>query len=157
MGVSHFSAENFIQKYGKEGENISFISNRARMEEIWQYYAKKWADYGKQVVWQFGLRGKADQAVWKADPSVPNSMEKRGQIITDAIQTQYDIVRTLLGTDDFHSTATLWNEGSELFGKTNYIYLPKFLRNLQAFMQRMVLPCSYILELREVQALGFAR
>ena len=124
MGVSHFSAENFIQKYGEEGENISFISNRVRMEEIWQYYANKWAVYGKQVVWQLGLRGKADQAVWKADPSVPNSMEMRGQIITDAIQTQYDIVCKTLGTDDFHSTATLWNEGSELFGK-GHLKLPQ--------------------------------
>ena len=55
---------------------------------------------------------------------MPNSMEVRGQIITDAIQTQYNIVRETLGVDDFHSTATLWNEGSILFGK-GYLKLPQ--------------------------------
>lgn len=124
MGVSHFSAESYIQKYGEEGEEISFFSNRSRMEEMWRYYAQKWAVYGKQVVWQFGLRGKADVAIWETDSSVPLSMEARGQIISDAIQTQYDIVSEVLGTDEFYSTTTLWNEGSGLY-EEGYLSFPK--------------------------------
>ncbi len=124
MGVSYFGADNYMKKRGYENEAVSFISNRARMEEIWNYYAKKWAKYGDRVVWQLGLRGKADEAVWKADPSISSSMEDRGYIITDAIGTQYDIVRKTLGTENFYSTATLWNEGSELYGK-GYLKLPK--------------------------------
>lgn len=116
MGVSYFAADNYIKKRGYEGEQVSFINNRKRMEEIWRYYAEKWAKYAGHVVWQLGLRGKADVAVWKSDPNVPLSMEARGGIITDAIQTQYDIIRQTLHTDCFYSTATLWNEGSKLYG-----------------------------------------
>lgn len=124
MGVSYFTAENYMKKYGNEGEEISFFSNRTRMEEMWKYYAKKWAVYGKQVVWQFGLRGKADVAIWETDSSVPMSMEARGQIISDAIQTQYNIVNEVLGTDEFYSTTTLWNEGSGLY-EEGYLSFPK--------------------------------
>ena len=123
MGVSYFGADNYLKRHGYGDETVSFLTNRARMEEIWRYYAEKWAKYGTQVIWQLGLRGKADQAVWKSDPTIPNSMETRGQIITDAIQTQYDIIRAATQTEHFHSTATLWNEGSELYGK-GFLKLP---------------------------------
>jgi len=124
MGVSYFTADSYIQTYGKEGEDVSFISNRSRMEEIWRYYAKKWATYGKQVVWQLGLRGKGDTAVWETDSKAPMSMKERGQIISDAIQTQHDIIREILGTGDFYSTSTLWNEGSGLY-EEGYLQFPK--------------------------------
>ena len=124
MGVSYFGAENYLKKRGLDNEAISFITNRERMVEIWRYYAEKWAKYGDKVIWQLGLRGKADQAVWQADPSVPQSMKDRGGIISDAISAQYEIVRNTLKTDDFYSTATLWNEGSVLYGK-GYLQLPK--------------------------------
>ena len=124
MGVSYFAAEHYMQTRGHENEAVSFISNRARMEEIWRYYAKKWQKYGRQVIWQLGLRGKGDQAVWVSDPTVPVSMADRGGIITDAIRTQYNIVKETLGTEDFYSTATLWNEGSQLYGE-GYLKMPE--------------------------------
>lgn len=123
MGVSFFGAEKYLKRNGYADEQLSFIQNRDRMVEIWTYYAKKWAKYASHVVWQLGLRGKGDQAVWQADPNVPDSMETRGAIITDAINTQYEIIRSVLNTDDFYSTATLWNEGSELCGM-GYLKLP---------------------------------
>ncbi len=123
MGVSYFGAKRYLQKRGCEGEEISFISNRERMEEIWGYYAKKWARYGAHVIWQLGLRGKGDQAVWKSDPNAPITMEARGDIITDAIQTQYRLIQETLGDARFYSTATLWNEGSELYGN-GFLKLP---------------------------------
>lgn len=123
MGVSYFGAKNYLKKRGCEGETVSFIHNRSRMEELWRYYAKKWAKYKDRVVWQLGLRGKGDEAVWRSDPSIPISMEARGDIITDAIKTQYDIIEKTVGSDRFYSTATLWNEGSELYGK-KYLRLP---------------------------------
>lgn len=124
MGVSYFAADNYMKKHGFENEEVSFISNRKRMEEIWSFYAKKWAVYSEHVIWQLGLRGKADQAVWKSDPSVPVSMNERAKIITDAIQSQHDILCKTLNTNKFHSTATLWNEGSELYGK-GFLKLPE--------------------------------
>ena len=123
MGVSYFGAEKYLKRNGYADEQLSFIQNRDRMVEIWTYYAKKWSKYASHVIWQLGLRGKGDQAVWQADPNVPDSMEFRGAIITDAINTQYEIIRSVLNTDDFYSTATLWNEGSELCGM-GYLKLP---------------------------------
>ena len=124
MGVSYFAADHYIQAHGHEDEVVSFLTNRERMVAIWHYYAEKWSKYGDRVIWQLGLRGKADQAVWEADPSISSSMEDRGAIISDAIGTQHNIIRQILGTDVFHSTATLWNEGSELYGK-GFLRLPQ--------------------------------
>ena len=124
MGVSYFGADNYMRKYGQPGEAVSFVTNRARMEEIWRFYAKKWAAYGDRVVWQLGLRGKADQSVWKSDKSVPISAEGRGAIISDAIATQHHIIRETLGKDDFYSTATLWMEGAQLYS-AGYLKLPE--------------------------------
>ena len=123
MGVSHFSAEKYLSQQGRE-ENISFASNPAVLEEIWRYYAKRWAKYGDRVVWQLGLRGKKDEAVWKNDPAVPTSWEGRGALVTKALQLQYQIICDTLGHDRFYSTATLWNEGSMLYGK-GWLQLPE--------------------------------
>lgn len=117
LGVSWFGADRYLETHGCEGEEVSFINNRERMVEIWSYYVAKWAKYADHVVWQLGLRGKADRAVWQTDQTIPNSMESRGAIITDAIQTQYDIICRTLKHDRFYSTSTLWMEGSELYGK----------------------------------------
>ena len=116
LGVSYFAAEEYVKAHGKFGERVSFVSNRSRMEEIWRVYAKEWAKYGDRVVWQLGLRGKADQAVWHADPRIPLENSERGRIISDAIATQHSIISEVLGRESFPSTVTLWFEGAELYG-----------------------------------------
>ncbi len=123
MGVSHFSAEGYFQERGRE-EELSFASNPEAMKELWLHYAKLWSKYGDRVVWQLGLRGKKDEAVWKNDPAVPTTWEGRGALVTRAIQTQYDIICSVLEHDRFYSTATLWNEGSMLYGK-GFLKLPQ--------------------------------
>lgn len=123
VGVSYFAADNYMKGLGYESEEVSFITNRTRMEEIWRHFASKWAKYGKSVIWQLGLRGKADKAVWQSDKSVPQSDELRGSIITDAISTEHKIISEALGTSDFHSTLTLWMEGANLYGN-GYIKTP---------------------------------
>lgn len=122
VGVSYFAADAYMRSHGTPGETVSFVSNRSRMEEIWQTYINAWAVYGSQVVWQLGLRGKGDEAVWKADPAAPMTDEARGQLITDAIDTQYKMIRQAVG-GNFESTATLWNEGSMLYGQ-GFLRLP---------------------------------
>ena len=123
VGVSYFAADRYVSQHGETGESVSFVANRSRMEEIWKTYITAWARYGKQVVWQLGLRGKGDQAIWKADPNVPLSDADRGRLITEAIAAQYAMIREAVG-DSFASTATLWNEGSALYGK-GYLQLPE--------------------------------
>ncbi len=115
MGVSYFTFQNYMNARHGGGE-VSFISNRERIIEIWRYYAEKWAKYPR-VIWQFGLRGKADRPVWLADRQVGNTPQERGALISDAIKIQSEIVKDILGTDAFHSTVTLWMEGAELFNQ----------------------------------------
>lgn len=117
VGVSHFTAENYLKAHGCEGEALSFVQNRSRMVEIWRTYIEAWAAYGKQVVWQLGLRGKGDHAVWQHDPTVPDDNAARGSILSDAIATQYRMITDTLGTEDFYSTSTLWMEGAELYAE----------------------------------------
>lgn len=124
VGVSYFSADKYMKKYGDPGEEVSFISNRRRMEEIWRYYIEKWAVYGDRVVWQLGLRGKGDRAIWKSDPNVPMDNAARGGIISDAMATQRQIIAQVLGHDDFYATATLWTEGAGLY-RTGDLKVPK--------------------------------
>lgn len=116
LGVSYYAVENYLHDHGAEGEEISFLTNRARMEEIWRCYAEKWAVYGDRVVYQLGLRGKGDRAVWQHDPNVPVDDASRGAIIADAIATQYRIISEALGHENFHSSTTLWMEGARLYG-----------------------------------------
>ena len=123
MGVSYFGADNYIKARGIDAE-VSFVKHPELMEEIWRYYAQKWAAYADHVVWQFGLRGKADEAVWKSDKNVPMDGASRGKIISDAIALQNKIVAETLGREDFEATATLWLEGAELYDK-GYLVLPK--------------------------------
>ncbi|MBQ8893836.1 MAG: glycosyl hydrolase 115 family protein [Clostridia bacterium] len=123
LGVSWFTAENYMKAHGLN-EEISVLSNRSRMEEIWRYYAKKWAKYGDRVVWQLGLRGKGDRAVWQNDPSIPLDNAARGGIITEAIATQHRILCETLGTADFYSTSTFWMEGAALYAE-GHLKLPQ--------------------------------
>ena len=123
VGVSYFSADKYMKKHGTPGEEVSFISNRSRMEEIWRYYIEKWAVYGDRVIWQLGLRGKGDRAIWKSDPNVPMDDASRGGIISDAMATQHRLISEILGHKNFYSTATLWTEGAALY-RTGALQVP---------------------------------
>lgn len=114
LGVSHFTYKSYYEKQGIEPE-FSFVTKPEKAEEIWKYYAKKWAKYGKNVIWQLGLRGKADRPVWYND-SAENSRAQWGGIISAAVQKQYDIISEEVG-EDFISTSTLWMEGAALYNE----------------------------------------
>lgn len=124
VGASFFACENYLSLRNRTDENLSYYSNPDLMEEIWQYYISKWAKYGDRVVWQVGLRGKGDTAIWKSDPNFPDSMEARGAIVSKAIQAQQRMIRQALGTNDFTSTVTLWSEVSGLYGD-GYLDIPE--------------------------------
>ncbi len=115
VGVSHFAWDNYWRKQGEEVEP-SYVKHPEKFEQIWRYYAQKWAQY-PGVIWQFGLRGRGDRPVWFNDSSVPPSIEERGALISSAYARQAQIVAETLGTSNFVSTSTLWMEGSDLQGQ----------------------------------------
>lgn len=122
-GVAFFAAENYMTEH-YPGKAVSHVENPREMEEIWRVYIQKWAKYGAQVIWQLGLRGKGDKAVWHTDGSVNSSAARRGEIISSAIATQHQIICETLGHSDFLSTSTLWLEGAALYD-AGYLKMPQ--------------------------------
>lgn len=123
LGVSHFTAENYFRAKGYEGD-LSFVTSPQEVEALWRHYVKAWSAFGHQVIWQLGLRGHGDMPVWASDPSIPDTDEAHGQIIGNAIALQHRIIAETLGTTDFVSTATLWEEGAALYD-AGYLQLPE--------------------------------
>lgn len=110
LGVSAFAYQNYWRERGEE-PLFSFYSEREKIIETWQEYARRWAQY-PNVIWQVGLRGIADRPMWLADPGVPQSDAERGAIISEAIRVQSEIVDTLVQNPIL--STTLWAEGSSL-------------------------------------------
>ena len=124
VGVAYFAAENYVNKHAP-GKAVSYVKEPDLMEEIWRTYIQRWAKYGDKVIWQLGLRGKGDKAVWRTDAGASSrSLQERGTIISNAIATQYRIIAETLGHDRFLSTSTLWMEGAKLYDQ-GYLKLPK--------------------------------
>ena len=115
LGLSHFSLENYCRKYGKSGE-YSYVRNPELLDEAWRYYAAKWAGYDR-VVWQLGLRGKADRPMWEEEKPGEDDLKKYGAFISGAMQHQKEIVLQATGGRARHFTSTLWMEGAQLMEK----------------------------------------
>ena len=110
MGVSAFAYQNYWKERGEE-PLFSFYSEREKIIQTWQDYARRWAKY-PNVIWQVGLRGIADRPMWMADPGVPQSDADRGAIISEAIRVQSEIIDTLVQNPIL--STTLWAEGASL-------------------------------------------
>jgi len=113
MGVSAFGFDNYWKDRGMT-VRFQYTQHADKFHEIWREYAARWAKFGSQVIWQLGLRGVADQPVWKADPSAPQSDEGRGKLISDAMAKQWEIIRSVDKRQQPLATTTLWMEGAAL-------------------------------------------
>lgn len=122
LGVSHFTFTDYFKRKGKE-VIPSYYSSPEAYDEIWRHYIKKWAKY-KNVIWQIGLRGKLDRPVWKDDPSIKNSEEFAGQLISKALVHQLNIIKEITNDKNPIATMTLWEEGAELYRK-GYLSIPQ--------------------------------
>ena len=115
LGLSHFTYENYCKKFKKNGQ-YSYIHNPETLVDGWKYYAQKWAEYDN-VVWQVGLRGKADRPVWEEDTPTEQELKKYADYISDAIKKQKEIVLRETGGKAKYFSTTLWMEGSTLMQK----------------------------------------
>lgn len=122
LGMSHYAFQSYWERQGKTVP-VSYNTNPDSFEQAWRHYVRKWAKY-RRVVWQIGLRGNVDCAVWKSDPSVPNSLEAGGALISRALAHQARIIREETGDDHPVMTMTLWAEGAELYEK-GFLQIPE--------------------------------
>lgn len=111
-GVSYFTFENYCKK-NLLPETPSFITNKDVTIKVWEHYVEKWSQYDN-VVWQLGLRGKADRPVWANDNAVSEDVKERGKLISDAISAQYNLITNITNGKARYFSSTLWMEGSYL-------------------------------------------
>jgi hypothetical protein len=95
----------------------SFIDHPDTMIEAWRGAVAQYQD--REVVWSVGYRGKHDRPFWRDDMSVADSAAARGRVITEAIQTQVDIIRAVRPDDTI--VHHLWMEGVELYEEGSLI------------------------------------
>lgn len=112
MGMSHFGFENYWKARG-ENVKLAYGKDPKKVHETWRAFAKKWHEVaGDKVVWQIGLRGRGDRALWASDTTV--SAAEAGKIISGAMEEQVKIVREVDPRADAPITTTLWLEMSKL-------------------------------------------
>jgi hypothetical protein len=80
-------SEMFIRAY--PDKQASWQVNRELFIELWRKGIR--SQKGYNVVWALGFRGQGDSPFWNND-SAANSNEKRGQIMSEVIRIQYDLV-----------------------------------------------------------------
>lgn len=85
LGVGGFNFDDYFEKRGKQAPLFSYLKHPDKLEEVWERYVKASATY-PDVIWQLGLRGRGDRAIWVHDPSIPKDDATRGAIISNAIK-----------------------------------------------------------------------
>ena len=124
LGVSHFGFENYWKSRGMDVE-FSYGSNPEQVQEVWKAFAAKWYELaGDKIIWQLGLRGKGDTAIWASDKSVDR--ETAGKFISRALKEQMDIAKAIDKRPVPSATTTLWSEMAQLMAE-DQLELPEQL------------------------------
>lgn len=123
MGVSGFAFEDRWKKRGEE-RAYSYFRYRNDVESMWREYAAEWAKF-PNVIWQIGLRGKGDRAMWITDPTMPKDDVGRAKLISDALERQCEILDEVgVSRTNRHVTTTLWAEGT-YFNERGLLKIPE--------------------------------
>ncbi|HEX3730821.1 MAG TPA: glycosyl hydrolase 115 family protein, partial [Opitutaceae bacterium] len=122
LGVSAFAFRNYWNtRHGDVA--FSYAQNPEAFRTVWSHYAALWkACAGDHVIWQLGLRGTGDRSFWSDDPAAPKDNRGRGAMISQAVQTEWNIIAQGSSSPPI-CTTTLWAEGSDL-NREGYIHLP---------------------------------
>lgn len=109
-------AEMFLRAY--PDMNASYIENRILFEKLWEGAIIEQKD--TKVVWNVGFRGQGDKAFWH-DDSRFSTPEERGQLISQVIERQCELVRKHVKEPVF--CTNLYGEILELYA-AGYIKIP---------------------------------
>lgn len=104
-------AEMFARAY--PDKNASFAENPELFRELWRKGIEEQKDMN--VIWGLGFRGQGDRPFWLDDPSY-DTPQKRGALISDIINEQYELVNEITGgavccTNLYGEIAELYHEG----------------------------------------------
>ncbi|MEX2606488.1 MAG: glycosyl hydrolase 115 family protein [Kiritimatiellia bacterium] len=111
LGVSHFAYESWWGQQEKSPP-FSYREDPEAMRACWKAYAEAWHELaGDRLIWQAGLRGRGDRALWDHDPE---AKAQAGTLISRALTDQMKIIREVDTRPQPPATLTLWLEGAEL-------------------------------------------
>ncbi|WP_052361831.1 glycosyl hydrolase 115 family protein, partial [Geminisphaera colitermitum] len=112
LGVSHFAYETWCSKNNYTGAPFSYREAPDVMRACWRAHTQRWHDIaGDRVIWQIGLRGRGDRALWSHDPA---SRTRAAEFIASALADQLAIIRSIDPRPAPPATLTLWLEGAQL-------------------------------------------
>ena len=109
-------AEMFLRAY--PGKTPSFTVNYRLFEQLWEQAVLEQQKY--RVLWNLGFRGQGDRPFWEDDPACA-SASRRGEIISEVILRQYEIVRRYV--DNPVCCINLYGEITGLY-REGYLRLP---------------------------------
>ena len=92
--------------------------------EFWTYNVETVHRSGIENLWQVTFRGRGDQPFWAFFDDAPKSDEERGQVISQMLQIQLDIIKEVTGEEDPYVRTTFYDEMSNLLA-LGYIKPPK--------------------------------
>lgn len=121
VGVDQRTVDAYWAERGMK-ESINLIDHPQCYHEVWKKYIERWSKYD-DVIWQLGLRGRGDRPMWYQNDRIPDNIQARGKLISDAIATQLDMVRAQCPGKEIHSTTTLWMEGMPLY-RAGVLHIP---------------------------------
>ena len=101
-------AEMFLRAY--PDMEPSYLKHADLFEQLWTDAIER--QKNEQVIWNIGFRGQGDVPFWENDP-VYNTPEKRGQLISNIMKKQYDMVRARIPDAVF--CTNLYGEILELY------------------------------------------
>lgn len=120
LGVSAFGFDNYWKARGQT-RSYSYFSDPDALREVWRDSIRRWSKY-PEVIWQLGLRGRADRPFWEAGVA-PESDEERAAMISRVIREQQQLVREVTGDDQAVFSTTLWAEGV-VFNRRGLLEIP---------------------------------
>lgn len=109
------------------------IKNMTALKEFWQYSINSVMNSGVENLWQVSFRGITDQPFWSVFVDAPATDKERGEVITNMVKTQYDMICEATGDDNPFVRMTFYDEISTLLAQ-GYIQPPKSSNMLWTFV-----------------------
>ena len=109
------------------------VKDLTSLKAFWQYSIDAVKNSGVENLWQIAFRGKTDEPFWNVFVDAPSSDKERGQIITDMVKIQYDMICESTGDDNPFVRMTFYDEISSLLA-AGHIQPPKASNMLWTFV-----------------------
>lgn len=114
------SFENWGDYWGKVKHTKTpelLLSNQKYLEEYWRYNIETAYKAGLDMIWVIGFRGAGDMPFWKTFKDAPNSIKGRGEVISQMMNIQRNLVIEITGNAKAQFRTIFYDELSDLLAQ----------------------------------------